>query len=86
MPYVKKSILSYSLPSHHFLDLLMPEEVAFRESPRDIVIDKFEYFFLLSILLKTRILDIGIDHDKILFPLSLKSRGLVLSIGWHVFK
>lgn len=77
--------MCYKLPTHHFLDFLVAEKVTFRESSHHIVVYKFEYFLLLSILLKTRVFNIGINHNEVLFALALESRLLILSIGRHVF-
>lgn len=40
----------------------------------------------MGVLLEAWVFDVGIDHDEVLFSFALKSRGLVLSVGWHVFE
>jgi hypothetical protein len=74
------------VPAHHFLYFLISEEVAFREGAHDIVIDEFEYFFLLRVLLETRVLDVGVDHNKIFLAFALEGRLLVFLVSRHVFE
>jgi len=64
----------------------MSKEVAIWKGPQHVVVDEFEYFLLLGVLLEAGILDVGVDHHKILLSLALKSGGLVLPIGGHVFE
>ena len=64
----------------------MTEEVAFRESPHHVVVDEFEYFFFLGVLLETGVFDVSIDHDKIFRAFASESRDLVLTICGHVLE
>ena len=59
----------------------MAKKNTFRQSTKNIVINKFRNFFFLSILFKGRLLDVGINHDKIIFSFSSKSLFLILSVG-----
>lgn len=64
----------------------MAEEVTIWKSPHHIVVYQFEYFFLLGVLLQTGVLDVGVHHHEVLFPLPAQSRHLVFAIGRHVLE
>lgn len=74
------------IPAHDFLNAFVTKEIAFGECAEDIIVDKFKDLFLLGILLKTGIFNVGIDHYKILLPLALQCLQLVVLVGWHVFQ
>ena len=64
----------------------MTDEGAFGESSVNIVDNEFEYFLLLSIPLQGRVLNIGIDHNKVVFPFAGKSLLNVLQVGGQVLE
>lgn len=69
------------LPFHDSFDVIMAKENTFWESTEHIVINKFRNFFFLSILFEGRLLDVSVNHNKIIFSFSGKGLLLVLSVG-----
>ena len=68
------------------MDALVPEKIALGQGPQYVVVDQLEDFLLLRVLLKTRVLDVSINHDEVLLAFALKWLQLRILIGWHVFE
>ena len=62
------------------------EEVAFGKSAKHIVVDQFKDLLLLRILLKRRVLDIGVHHHEVLLPLTHQRLQLVVLVRRYVFE
>jgi hypothetical protein len=86
VPDVEQPTILIYVPSHHFLDLFLPKEVAFGEGAQNVVIDEFEYFLLLCILLQAGVFDVCVDHDKVFLPLAFEGVQLVLLVGGHILE
>ena len=86
VPNIEKSKIAKRVPSHQFLDSFVPEKGAFWQSPDDVVVDEFENFLLLGVLLESRVLDVGVDHDEIVSPFAGERLILVVLVGGHVFE
>ena len=74
------------LLSHGHLHAVISEEGAIGEGAVHVIHDKFEYFFLLGVLLQGGVLYVGIDHDEVVFALSLQSLLIVILAGGQILQ
>lgn len=79
VPHIQKS-------SHHSLNFLVSEQLRFWQCSMHIVTDELWCFFLLCILLQSRLQNVSIDHCKVVFTLSIDGLLLVVLVGGHVLE